>query len=129
MPFKKTIFSVALLVITLQVSAQDAAKIFKPDSLLRTMERVADWQLNSWATKSIHPKYDWTNAAGYAGFLEFAKLSKDNVYINYLVGLGNELHWQTGPRRYMADDYCIGQTYAIMYMMYNYPKMIANFKT
>ena len=108
--FKKIILSLSLCAIFFSASAQDAAKIFTPDSVFNLMERVADWQLNSWATKSIHPKYDWTNAAGYAGFLEFAKLSKDNVYINYLVGLGNELHWQTGPRRYMADDYCIGQT-------------------
>jgi rhamnogalacturonyl hydrolase YesR len=128
MPFKKIILSLGLLIAVLCAKAQDAAKIFKPDSVFNVMTRVADWQLNNWATKTIHPKYDWTNAAGYAGFLEYAKLSKDNMYINYLVGLGNELHWQTGPRRFMADDYCIGQTYANLYMQFKDPKMIANFK-
>jgi unsaturated rhamnogalacturonyl hydrolase len=128
MPAKKLSFFILFFACVSRLSAQNSDTLFKPANVLSTMERVADWQLNSWQTKSIHPKYDWTNATGYAGILELGKISKNNIYLNYLITVGNDLHWQTGPRRYMADDYCIGQTYANLYLIYKDPKMIAGFK-
>jgi rhamnogalacturonyl hydrolase YesR len=110
-------------------SAQTSDTLFKPANILKTMERVADWQLNTWQQKGQRwPKYDWTNATGYTGLLDLGKLSKDDKYIKYLVGIGHDLNWNTGPRRLMADDYCIGQTYANLYMMYKDDKMIAKFR-
>jgi len=34
-------------------------------------------------------------------------------------------NWEPGPRTYDADDQCIGQTYAELYLIYRDPKMIA----
>lgn len=45
-----------------------------------------------------------------------------------LINIGNRLNWETGPRRLFADDYCIGQTYALLYKKFGNEKMIANFK-
>jgi rhamnogalacturonyl hydrolase YesR len=41
---------------------------------------------------------------------------------------GNLLDWQTGPRRFHADDYCIGQTYSLLYAKHKDEKMIAKFR-
>jgi unsaturated rhamnogalacturonyl hydrolase len=110
-------------------SAQATDTLFKPENILRTMERGADWQLNTWQQKGQRwSKWDWTNAAGYTGILELGKLSKNDRYTKYLVSVGNDLNWNTGPRRFMADDYCIGQTYANLYLLYKDEKMIAKFK-
>jgi unsaturated rhamnogalacturonyl hydrolase len=127
MSAKKLSLLVLLFAFVLNADAQTDT-LFRSAVILRTMEHVADWQLNNWQTKTIHPKYDWTNAAGYTGFVALGKISKNDAYIKYLVSVGNDLNWQTGPRRYMADDYCIGQTYANLYALYKEPKMIAKFR-
>ncbi|MBC8034716.1 MAG: glycoside hydrolase family 88 protein [Chitinophagaceae bacterium] len=102
---------------------------FKPKSIRKVMERVADWQLNSW--KTTPPKYamtDWVAAAGYTGILALSDISKSKKYVKSLVKIGEKLDWNTGPRRFFADDYCIGQTYSILYMKYQDEKMIARWR-
>ena len=121
--------SVAMLCCISSVYAQNRDSIFKSKYILNTMKKVADWQLNTWQQNGWpHPKGDWTNAAGYTGILELGKVSKDKKYTEFLVGIGNDLDWNTGKRRFMADDYCIGQIYANLYMIYHDPKMIAKFQ-
>lgn len=93
------------------------------------MEKVADWQLSYWKTKGFkHPKWDWTNAAGYTGFLALGNISKNKAYHNTLVVIGDSLNWETGPRRFFADDYCIGQTYALLCKKKKDEIRIANFR-
>jgi len=127
---KKVLFLFTVIIGCISAApAQPTDTLFKPASILKTMERVADWQLNTWEQKgSRWPKWDWTNAAGYTGILELGKLSKNDRYTKYLVSVGNDLNWNTGPNRFMADDYCIGQTYANLYLLYKDDKMIAPFK-
>ena len=126
---KKILLLGAAFTCSFTASAQKADTLFKRASILKTMERVSAWQFNAWQTKgSQWPKYDWTNAAGYTGMLELGKLSKTDTALSYLLHLGNSLNWQTGPRRFMADDYCIAQTYAMLYKMYGDGEMIAKFK-
>ena len=92
------------------------------------MNKVATWQLQNWKEKGMqHPKYDWTNGACYAGLVELNKITADKKYVNTLYAIGDSLQWNTGPNRTMADDYCIGQMYSEMYMLYKKPKMILRF--
>ena len=99
------------------------------DSVLNIMTRVASWQLQDWKQNGMqHSKYDWTNGACYAGLLAFNNLTNDKKYINALYAIGDSLQWNTGPNRTMADDYCIGQMYSQLYMIYKQPTMIAKFK-
>ena len=103
--------------------------LFRQNQVLQAMEKVATWQLNSWKEKgSKHACWDWTNAAGYTGIMALSKISKDPKFIQVLVLRGDSLKWQTGPRRFHADDYCIGQTYSQLYAKYKDKKMIANFR-
>jgi rhamnogalacturonyl hydrolase YesR len=108
--------------------AQQSAR-FKARAVKKIMEKVADWQLKTWAEKgSRHPWYDWTNAAGYTGLFALSTISDKPGYREKLMEIGNLLNWQTGPRRFHADDYCIGQTYALLYAKSRDEKMIANFR-
>ncbi len=102
--------------------------IFNADSVLKIMKRVGDWQLQYWQTKGFtHKKKDWTNAALYTGLFDLSKVSKDDKYDDALIDIGNEIGWATGPVRLMADDYCVWQTWSLLYMKYKRPEMIAPF--
>lgn len=90
------------------------------------MKLVADWQINE---KLRHNLADWTNAALYAGMVEWAKIANDSSYFDYLRDKGDKSHWaqlkRTNPFiRYHADDYAVGQMYIEMYRVYNEGKMI-----
>lgn len=101
----------------------------KPKQVLKTIERVADWQLNTWKEKGmIYPKWDWTNAAGYAGIYKLSEISKNKGYAELLVSIGNDLKWKTGPEPFYADDYCVGLTYTNLYLKHKDPKMIESFR-
>ncbi|WP_244155665.1 glycoside hydrolase family 88/105 protein [Pedobacter terrae] len=103
-------------------STLETANIFK------TMQRVADWQLNTWKNKGFnHRKADWTNGACYTGIFAFGNLRGNERYLQTLVDIGDELGWNTGHLRFYADDYCVGQTYAQLYSKFKKKKMIAPF--
>src|ERR1700744_45567 len=89
-----------------------------PADDLALMKKVAGWQLSSWSHSMRWPAYDWVNAAGYTGILALGQASEDTAYYKALREIGNSLDWNTGPRRTMADDYCIGQTYAQLSPLY-----------
>src|ERR1700678_1946795 len=99
--------------------------IFNTTSILKIMERVGDWQLQSWKTDGFkHKKTDWTNAALYTGLFDLNRVSGDEKYDQALIAIGNDVKWNTGSNRLLADDYCIGQTYSLLYMRYKQPEMI-----
>src|ERR1700733_5861492 len=127
---------VLLLLLTATAKASDSHKTsmtkdttFNTDSVLKIMKRVGDWQLQYWQTKGFtHKKKDWTNAALYTGLVDLSRTSKDDKYDQALIGIGNEVGWTTGPVRLMADDYCVGQTWSLLYMKYKRREMIAPFQ-
>jgi unsaturated rhamnogalacturonyl hydrolase len=126
---KKLILAFTIMLTVLSARAQKTDTLFQQKNILKTMERVADWQLNNWNTNGFkYPKWDWTNGAGYTGIFDLGKLSKNDTYLKYLVSIGNNLNWNTGPSRAFADDYCVGQTFSNLYMQYKDPKMIARFR-
>ena len=95
---------------------------FKPAAILTAMQRVADWQL---AHPSTNRPTAWEQGAGDAGFMALAGISGDLKYREAMLAMGETNGWQTGPRKYMADDQCVGQTYAELYFLYRDSKMIA----
>ena len=115
------------IVNTKRVAAKDT--IFTPAAVLKIMKRVGDWQLQSWKTDGFkHKKTDWTNGALYTGLFALGQTSGDEKYDQALINIGNDVGWNTGSNRLLADDYCVGQTYSLLYMKYKDPKMIAPFK-
>ena len=102
--------------------------ILKEAYILHVMHKVADWQLNAWNTTGFeHPKVDWTNAVCYTGIYALGNIPGNEKYLGTLVNIGNDLKWTTGKERLFADDYCIGQTYSLLFMKYHDKKMIAPF--
>ena len=94
----------------------------KPLLVLDVMQRVADWQLANPAKDSTT---GWIQAAGEAGFMALAGISGDTKYRDAMRAMGETNNWKLGARLYDADDHCVGQTYAELYLLYREPKMIA----
>ncbi len=94
----------------------------KPLPVLTAIQRVADWQLDH---PSVHPATDWTQGAGDAGMMALAGISGDAKYRDAMRAMGETNDWKLGPRKFHADDYCVGQTYAELYFLFREPKMIA----
>ena len=115
----------ALLAAIPQLGGQQAPRPLTAASVLAEMERVADWQL---ANPSQHPETDWTQAAGDTGFMALAGISGSARYRDAMLAVGTRNQWQPGPRIYHADDHCVGQTYAELYLLYRDPAMIAGLK-
>ncbi len=85
------------------------------------MERVADWQL---ANPSRHRPTDWTQGAGYTGFMALSRISENPRYVEAMIRMGESNQWRLGRRPYHADDHVVGQTYVELYFLKRDPKMI-----
>ncbi len=92
-----------------------------PKKILSEMERVADWQM---ANPSKHSLTDWTQGAYDAGMMALAGISSNSKYLEAMKTMGEKNNWQLGSRIYMADDQCVGQTYAELYLCYRENEMI-----
>ena len=95
-------------------------------AVLVVMERVADWQL-------AHPNLKWeptlwTQATFYAGMLALADLSASPRFHDAMMKMGETSGWKLCDYHkspYNADDHCIGQTYAELYLRHRDPRMLA----
>jgi rhamnogalacturonyl hydrolase YesR len=105
-----------------QLRGEQARPELSQPSILAIMERVADWQL---ANPSSWVPTDWTQGAGYTGFMALAGISANPAYRDAMRAMGERNNWAMGPLFYHADDECVGQTYAELYLLYREPKMIA----
>ncbi len=97
-----------------------------PADVKNILKAVADWQIK---TPLTHNPADWTNAALYAGMVDWAAISDNDSYYKWLKGIGDNNKWsyyvQKNPlRSYHADDYCVGQMYIEMYRKYGDKNMI-----
>jgi len=93
-----------------------------PGEILAHLERVADWQLEH---PSKHAPTDWTQGAGYTGFMALSQISAKAKYREAMIAMGETNQWKLGLRRYHADDHCVGQTYCELFMVTRDERMIA----
>lgn len=104
---------------------------FRPHNILNQMRKVADWQIKNTGIGGgtwRHEAWDWTNGALYTGIFACGMVTNEAKYLNFLRKMGQELDWQTGPRRFFADDYCVGQTFAQLYALDKKPEYIDKFR-
>ena len=94
--------------------------------ILATMERAADWQLAHPFTKN--PPTDWINAAFDTGLMTLAGISPSPRFHDAMVKIGEGNAWQLGPLPFHADDHCIGQSYAELFLRDQQPRMIAEMR-
>ena len=131
MKASKSIFTVVFLIFSASVYSQEQSTApFKSDinksDIKTVLKAVADWQLR---TQLTHDPADWTNAALYTGMVEWASISGDNSYYEWLKNISEKNKWSYLVRkeplgRYHADDYCVGQTYIELYRKYHDKNMI-----
>jgi rhamnogalacturonyl hydrolase YesR len=96
------------------------------------MKAVADWQVAHFDEqakagsqyKSSHALWSWTNGAMYVGMLEWAKLSHDDTYFQFLKSIGEKDSFNPGPNLFHADDICVGQLYVELFAKYRDSTMI-----
>ena len=96
-----------------------------PKPVLDVMQRVADWQLVHPSIATNRPATGWVQAVGDAGMMALAGISGDAKYRDAMLALGETNGWQLGKNKKSADDQCVGQAYAELYLLYRDPKMIA----
>lgn len=122
-------YFIVLLLTIISFQVVYARKKVDRDSVLRIMDKVAGWQLREWQEHGRkHPKWYWTMGAGYAGYMALYKIGDNSIYLHEMKNIGDSLKWNTGPNRFMADDYCVAQMYSQVYSNYKEPGMIAHFK-
>ncbi|MEO6136368.1 MAG: glycoside hydrolase family 88 protein, partial [Ginsengibacter sp.] len=101
------------------------AQTIPVNSIYTSMKKVADWQIQTLETHPWkYPATDWTNGALYTGMMAWAKMANDDKYIHFLKSIGDSLEWKGGPERFFADDYCVGQTWSELFMVYKDSSMI-----
>ncbi|HAZ02116.1 MAG: hypothetical protein A2W90_08560 [Bacteroidetes bacterium GWF2_42_66] len=116
------VFLVSNLLFTNQLIASERetevlkACNFKKDSLLKIMERVADWQITNHDKSKVHD-LKWNNAVFYIGLMELSKISNDTCYRKWLLKMGSKYNWQPHSRMYMADDLAVSQMYLDIYRL------------
>jgi rhamnogalacturonyl hydrolase YesR len=115
--------------VTARLWAGDTDTLNQSSTVLNYMRRVADWQIGEFrAGRNTYAKNDWQDASLYTGMMAWAMLSKEEQYFRWLYEIGEGNSWQTGANRFLADEYCVGQLYSLMYMKYREPKMIEKFR-
>lgn len=110
-------------ILSFEASSQ---KKIRASSVWEALEKTANWQIREIETNGWkYPSTDWTNGAYFAGQMAWAKLSGDPNQMEFLMKAGVRNNWRGGPdQRYFADDYCVGQTYAELFMHYRDSAMI-----
>jgi unsaturated rhamnogalacturonyl hydrolase len=116
--------AVAVFFLTFNPCAHAQTPDNSPKAILDVMQRVADWQLAN--PPKDNPK-GWIAGAGYTGFMALAGISGDAKYRDAMLAMAATNQWGFGAAAhgYHADDQCVGQTYAELYLLYRDPKMIA----
>jgi rhamnogalacturonyl hydrolase YesR len=110
-------------IVTPSGCAADAPRIPTRAETLAVMERAADWQLAHPFTK--FPPTDWINAAFYTGLMALSEISPSPRFHDAMLKIGEGNAWKLGPLPFHADDHCVGQSYAELYLRDKQPQMIA----
>ncbi|OFV81079.1 MAG: hypothetical protein A2Y78_15805 [Acidobacteria bacterium RBG_13_68_16] len=96
------------------------------------MERVADWQLAHMVYEARLPDggtqpvtdTEWVRGAFFAGVMATFRATGDRAYLEAALALADKNRWRPGPRPRHADDLCIAQTYAELYLLEPDPRRI-----
>lgn len=92
-----------------------------PAAVLAIVERAADWQM---ANPDGRRTNEWHPAAYYAGMMALSAISRNPRYEDAIMRMAEDNRWQLGGRLYHADDHCIGQTYAELFLRRRDPRML-----
>lgn len=121
-PFKHIAAVIMLGCAAVSLQAAD----LKKDEVTTIARKVADWQIKEFPTNkyAVSEPKGWIAGALYMGMFDWAELSGDEQYFDWMKKVFNRQHWQVADRMYHADDVCVSQTYIDMYDKYKEDKML-----
>ena len=121
-PFKHIAAVITLGCAAVSLQAAD----LKKDEVTTIARKVADWQIKEFPTNkyAVSEPKGWIAGALYMGMFDWAELSGDEQYFDWMKKVFNRQHWQVADRMYHADDVCVSQTYIDMYGKYKEDKML-----
>lgn len=126
---KTNLYVLVALLLCFNVSAKNS---LSKEKVYQNMQRVANWQLTHFERQvkkgghaaDSHDYTAWTNGALYIGMLEWAKISNDEKYFEFLKNTAEKVSYSPGPELYFADDLCVSQTYLGLFQKYRDSTMI-----
>ncbi|MGA2570928.1 MAG: glycoside hydrolase family 88 protein [Terracidiphilus sp.] len=101
--------------------AQNLSPKLSRHEITKAIKLVADWQLSRMPAEA---QFDWTWAALYAGFMAVPDKAGGGKYKQAMLRVGEQLHWEPGPRVMHADDQAVGQMFAEQYFIHRDAKML-----
>jgi unsaturated rhamnogalacturonyl hydrolase len=110
----------------------DAPDIFSRESILSGMESAFDWQIDNIVYSAPLPDggfqdvsdTEWVRGAFFAGVMAASETTGNPRYLDAAMEISERNDWQPGPRPRHADDHCIAQTYAKIFLADRDPRMI-----
>lgn len=89
-------------------------------------KKVADWQIREFPNTQHGSKDQrgWVAGAWYMGLCDWAELSGDSTYYDWMMKTFSGQRWQLGNRMYHADDFCVAQTYIDLYEKFREKDML-----
>ena len=108
------------------------ADIFSEDHIGTVMLRAFNWQNRNLVSKAPLPDggfqevrdTEWVRGAYWAGVMAASAATGDPRYFQAALQMSEGNSWQPGPRPRHADDHCIAQTYARIYLIERDPRML-----
>ena len=110
----------------------EAESRFRRERMLAAIESVADWQLEHLADRVPRPggrsqevtDRSWIRATFFAGVVAAYRATGQERYLRAALDLGERNRWRPGPRARHADDHCVSQVYAELYLLLGEERMI-----
>ena len=110
----------------------ETSAVFSKHSITDAMNRAFDWQIDNIVYSAPLPDggfqdvsdTEWVRGAFFAGVSAAFEATGDERYLDAAKEISERNGWRPGPRPRHADDHCIAQTYAKVYLVERDPKMI-----
>jgi len=96
------------------------------------MARAFDWQITNIVYDAPLPDggfqdvsdTEWVRGAFFSGVIAAYEATGNRKYLNAAMEISERNNWKPGPRPRHADDHCIAQTYARIFLSEREPRMI-----
>jgi rhamnogalacturonyl hydrolase YesR len=106
--------------------------VFSDGFIRDSMARAFDWQIDNIVDSAPLPDggfqdvsdTEWVRGAFFSGVMAAYEATGDPRYLEAAKDVSERNAWQPGPRPRCADDHCIAQTYARIYLIDPDPRMI-----
>ena len=106
--------------------------VFSRQYINSAMVRAFDWQIDNIVYEAPLPDggfqdvsdTEWVRGAFFSGVMAAYEATSDPKYLEAAKEISERNAWQPGPRPRHADDHCIAQTYARVFLIEREPRMI-----